>query len=174
MSKSRREPAPSPRPGSTLFDSPLARGVLGTFGACLLLLSMYLVALCSYELAVGPSETRPGVLVGLIVFFLGAGGAAVVLLQKTFLRRADRSATSAPSAAPPESRILALAQTRRGRITVPEVAANCGLSLDESKAQLDRLAVSGAADLHVTDNGVLVYVFSGFLSGKEKARAEDY
>jgi hypothetical protein len=171
MSRSSRKspsPAPTQAPAS---DSPFKRAVIGTFGVCLLLVSIYLVVMASYELAIGPSETRPGVLAGIIVFFLGTGVVAAILIKRAFLRR---SAPTTPPVDPPESRILNLAMTRRGRVTVPEVAATCGLSLEESKVQLDRLALKGAADLQATDDGVLVYVFSGFLSTTEKERAEDF
>jgi hypothetical protein len=72
-----------------------------------------------------------------------------------------------------ERRVLRLAERERGRVTVPEVAAQCGLSIAEAKTELDRLVSEGVADLHVTASGILVYVFVGFLSDEEKARATD-
>jgi len=57
-------------------------------------------------------------------------------------------------------------------VTVAEVSAQCDLSLDDSKAELDRLAARHVAELEATEGGVLVYVFSGFLSDKEKDRAK--
>lgn len=55
-----------------------------------------------------------------------------------------------------------------------EVAARCDLTVSEAKALLDRFVLQEIAALHVTDSGVLVYVFSGFLSDDEKARAQDF
>jgi hypothetical protein len=50
----------------------------------------------------------------------------------------------------------------------------CDLTIAEAKAELDRLAAAQVAQIQVTQNGVLVYVFPGFLSDEEKARAQDF
>jgi hypothetical protein len=89
--------------------------------------------------------------------------------------RDDTMAYPDPPSSPAERerRVLRLAERERGRVTVPEVAAQCGLTLAEAKAELDRLVLEGVADLNVTASGVLVFVFVGFLSDEEKARATD-
>lgn len=65
--------------------------------------------------------------------------------------------------------IVRLAEKERGRLTTLEVAARLSLTADEAKALLDQLAASKVAELHVTDAGVLVYVFPRSLSRAEKA-----
>jgi hypothetical protein len=64
--------------------------------------------------------------------------------------------------------IVRLAERERGRLTVLEVAARLRLTADEAKALLDQLAASKIAELHVTDAGVLVYVFPRSLSRRER------
>jgi hypothetical protein len=91
-------------------------------------------------------------------------------------RRPDHGDPPTPpaNAAEREHRVLRLAERERGRVTVPEVAAGCGLTIAEAKAELDRLVMEGVADLQVTASGILVYVFSGFLSKEEKADSKDF
>jgi hypothetical protein len=78
------------------------------------------------------------------------------------------------AAADPEHRVLLFAEWERGRLTLAETAAHCDLTVAEAKSILDRLVLHQVAALHVTDAGVLVYVFDGFLSDDEKARARGF
>ena len=48
------------------------------------------------------------------------------------------------------------------------------MTIEESKTELDRLVLNEVAEIQVTERGVLVYVFRGFLSDKDKARAGDF
>ena len=90
-------------------------------------------------------------------------------------RPASRERTAPPAnAAERERRVLRLAELEHGRVTVPEVAARCTMTMEESKAELDRLVLDEVAEIQVTASGVLVYVFPGFLSDKDKARATDF
>ena len=70
--------------------------------------------------------------------------------------------------------MLRLAEIEHGRVTIPEVAARCTMTVEESKEELDRLVLNEVAEIQVTETGVLVYVFPGFLSDKDKARATDF
>lgn len=81
--------------------------------------------------------------------------------------------TASPAASPDAERkraVLELAARERGRLTLLEAAAGCGLTVEEAKATLDRLAAEGRAELHVTEDGVLVYVFP---SAQPEARLDD-
>jgi hypothetical protein len=177
------------------------RGLLGALGIFIALICGLFAVMFVVEAASGgDGKTTPGVYAGLIAFF---GGTFVVgaYLAWRMLRprpptvgaarpyaqrsgRGGRSANAAASteraesaAAPagnPEHRVLRLAEREHGRVTVPEVAAHCDLTVAEAKAILDGFVVQEVAALHVTDAGVLVYVFDGFLSDSEKARAEDF
>jgi hypothetical protein len=69
---------------------------------------------------------------------------------------------------------LRLAEQEHGRVTIPEVAARCTMTFEESKTELDRLVLHQVAEIQVTASGVLVYVFPGFLSDKDKAGATEF
>ena len=55
--------------------------------------------------------------------------------------------------------MLRLAEQEHGRVTVPEVAARCHMTIEEAKTELDRLVLHQVAEIQVTGSGVLVYVF---------------
>ena len=85
--------------------------------------------------------------------------------------RADEAVAAVdPVAAEREQRILGVAEKEQGRVTVLEVASRCDLTSGEAKALLDDLVLRGVAQLHVSEDGVLVYVFPDFLPGPGRAR----
>ena len=55
-------------------------------------------------------------------------------------------------------------------MTVLEVAGRCGLTVDEAKALLDCLVLRKVAQSHVSEEGVLVYVFPRSRPGPGRAR----
>lgn len=168
----------------------MERGLLGATGIGMALFgglfSVYFIG----QFTSGTSETEPGVNAGLIVFFGGLLVTGLVMAWWAFFRRAPASGAARPGtgsqsgqdSAPPgpatpaerEHRILMLAEREHGRVTVPEVAAHCGLTIGEAKSELDRLAAAKVAELQVTPGGVLVYTFPGFLSDEDKRRAVDF
>lgn len=86
-------------------------------------------------------------------------------------RLADEGAEPAdPAAAERERRVLGLVEKEQGRVTALEVAGRCDLTVDEAKALLDDLALRKIAQLHVSEEGVLVYVFPHLLPGTGRAR----
>jgi hypothetical protein len=146
----------------------------------------------------GDGKTTPGVYAGLIVFFGGVGAVGVYMIWQALKAGSpsDASASGSPLASGPsrpghpgagpatpdgpdadadrERRILQFAEAEKGRVTVAEVAAHCRLTVTQSKTDLDRLVAQHVAELQVTEHGVLVYVFSGFLSDEDKASAHDF
>ena len=161
----------------------MERGCLAAVGALIALVSAFFVAAALVESATGgDGKTSPGVYAGLTVFFGGTfiGGAYLVwyMLQKR-PRAAGTDepvaeAPAQPSEADHERHVLRFAEKEHGRVTIPEVAANCDMTIAEAKATLDRLVTLQAATLQVTQSGILVYVFPGFLSDEDKARASDF
>jgi len=143
------------------------RQILSSLGFCLVIISAVFIAIGVVELIRGDSKSETSGLIGMVVLFVGFGIGGWKLVQ------ANRS-PSVPHLSKEQLReqsILDLAAAKRGRVTVAEVSAHCDLSLDDSKAELDRLAARRVAELEATEGGVLVYVFSGFLSDEEKDRA---
>src|SRR5438128_290601 len=93
-----------------------------------------------HDLIAGDGKTSPGVLAGLTVFFglltLMCGGAAYRSLFTAGAQADARSAagaTGAASADDVEARILALAATNEGVVTVAEVALHGGIPLDRAE-----------------------------------------
>jgi hypothetical protein len=178
----------------------MERGIFGALGIVVALFgTLFLVFFVSEFATGGNGRTQPPVYVGLIVFFGGVTASGAYLFWHMLLRRpaasgaarpgvgssgrAHRAAgqqTTSPADGPPataaerERRVLRLAEAEHGRVTIPEVAARCTMTLDESKRELDRLVLHQVAEIQVTASGVLVYVFPGFLSDQDKSRASDF
>ena len=150
--------------------------LLGLAGLVVALFGALFFTIAVTELATGgDGKTSLGVYIGLVVF-LGLTTAAGAWLAWTRLWRAPGRAGHRPppmSDAEREQRILDLAERQGGRVTVAEVASRCDLTVDASKAALDQLVLHNVAELQVSERGVVVYVFPGFLSDEEKARAGD-
>jgi hypothetical protein len=161
----------------------MERGCLAAVGAMIALVSAFFVAAALVESAAGgDGKTSPGVYAGLIAFFGGTFVAGAYLVWYMLRKRSATAGTSDPPherPAPPteadrERRVLLYAGSEHGRVTVPEVAARCDMTIADAKATLDRLVSQEAATMQVTEAGVLVYVFPGFLSDEDKARAGDF
>ena len=162
----------------------MERGIFGALGIIVALFgALFLVFFIAEFSTGGNGRTQPPVYAGLIVFFGGTmvGGAFLVwqMLKKRPGAPSDDAASSTPAPAPPsqadrERTILRFVEKEHGRVTVPEVAAHCDMTIAEAKAALDRLVTLQAATIQMTAAGVLVYVFPGFLSDEEKSSATDF
>ncbi|MCC7105980.1 MAG: hypothetical protein IT307_12630 [Chloroflexi bacterium] len=148
----------------------MMRTMLGVLGVVLLIISAAFVVEASSELVQGSSKSTVGTLLAVIVIFLGTGWGGFRLARPLFKRHPGDPAQRKRT---PEQLVLQLAETRQGRVTLPEVAAHCALSVTESKKLLERLATEGAAELLVSEHGVIVYEFPGFVPG-EKASAQQF
>jgi hypothetical protein len=179
----------------------MERGIFGGLGVVVALFGALFFVFFVGELSTGgDGKTQPGVYAGLVVFFGGVMASGAYLAWRMLFsrrtasgaarpgagstggaarRRASQQATT-PDDAPPatpaerERRVLRLAEAEHGRVTIPEVASRCTMTIEESKRELDRLVLSQVAEIQVTASGVLVYVFPGFLSDEDKARASDF
>ncbi len=152
-------------------------GVMRTFagiiGVAIALFSSFLVATSLVEICGhGDGKTPVSVLVGIFVFFTGTTATGSYLAWRMF-RRSGRATDAVSGSARAEKRVLALAVKLGGRTTVPEAAARCGLTMDESREVLDRLVSQGAAELLVAPDGTMVYEVSGLLTPQAKAAATD-
>lgn len=180
----------------------MERGLLGALGIIVALIGgLFFVIFISEFASGGDGKTQPGVYAGLIVFFGGLTAAGAYLAWRMLRPRMATSGAARPGAdqggparrgggrrgagqpgsqPPPaneaerERRVLRLVEQEHGRVTIPEVAARCSMTIEESKTELDRLVLHEVAEIQVSERGVLVYVFPGFLSDKDKARATDF
>lgn len=58
-----------------------------------------------------------------------------------------------------EAAVLRVVQEREGNVTAVDVAAGCGMSLEEAQETLDQLQLRGFCDIDVADSGVVTYRF---------------
>lgn len=159
----------------------MERGCLAAVGFAIALFSSFFVATAVVEsMTGGDGKTSPGVYAGLILVFGGMMAGGLYLAWRMLRKRpAPAGQTGGPWAGPQtdadrERIVLRFAESEKGRVTIPEVASRCNLTVTEAKAALDRLVTLNAAVIQVTQSGVLVYVFPGFLSDEDKAQAKDF
>jgi hypothetical protein len=92
---------------------------------------------------------------GLSLSFFCAGAAvAGLLIARHYFRK--------PPARPNvqlENRLLQVAYAHRGRLSVPQVALHCQVSIEESREVLERMVSQGVAVPQVDDDGTITYVF---------------
>ncbi len=58
-----------------------------------------------------------------------------------------------------EGAVLKVARARQGAVSAVDVAADCGMSLEQAEEILDRLQRRGFSEMDVLDSGVVVYRF---------------
>ncbi len=142
-----------------------APGVLrygcGILGIGVALLSLFFVVAAVGDLVVNRDAKEAPVLIGMVVLFGGLAAAGVFAAWKFM-----RSAPARPNVEL-ENRILQLAEAKGCRLTVGMVALHCRVSLEESREALERMALQGAANVQVEDDGGIVYDFSDLLPACE-------
>lgn len=175
----------------------MVRALLATVGIAMALFGgLFLAVAVSEAVAGSDPKTTPDVYAMLFVFFGGTTVAGGCLAWQMLRSRPTASGEARPGAGqtgasagdgvdqpgshPPadeaerERRVLRLAEREEGRVTIPETAARCNMTIGEAKATLDRLVLHDVAEIQIAESGVLVYVFRGFLSDKDKASATDF
>ena len=58
-----------------------------------------------------------------------------------------------------EREIIRLAQQKRGRLSIPEIAVATSMNTEEADKMMREMAAKGYVDMQVTDSGVIVYEF---------------
>ncbi|MBV9928863.1 MAG: hypothetical protein JOZ96_27860 [Acidobacteria bacterium] len=157
MTPNRQQNQKSSTPG------PLRYGC-GILSICGSLVSLIFVFAAISDLISGREPDKTGVVIGLLFFFVGLAAIGVFAAWK-FMRR-----TPAPPDFDLENRILQLAAAKGCRLTVGMVALHCRASIEESRAALERMALQGAANVQVENDGNIVYDFSDLLPPPHEAR----
>ena len=144
------------------------RTLLGLLGGLVLLFSLFCVIAAIGDLASGKEE--PGIMIGLMVFFGGTAYGGYRLLRDAGVdaEPTEAGATAALDPREHEQRVLALASSAKGRLTVAEVALLPGFDVDSARETLDRLCQKDVAVHAVSDGGAMVYVFDGLLPGEKE------
>ena len=147
----------------------MERGCPAAVGIAVAIFSSFFVIAAVVESATGgDGKTSPGVYAGLIVLFGGtmagwrlAGVADAFEGGRGRPAARDRAplAARAPTDADRERQVLRFAEAEHGRVTIPEVATRCNMTIADSKAALDRLGLVEVAEDPGDQSGVLVYVF---------------
>lgn len=136
------------------------RAILGIL--VMALSGFFVIAALADLITGGDGTTEPGIIAGLLVFFLLVGYAGY---------RLYRSSPAQPLASP-EQRILALATQMQGRVTLAEVVLHSGLEVPQARELMKRLVRQGLAELYISDGGEEVYAFGGLMP-QEKQSAKD-
>ena len=126
----------------------------GILGIGVALVSLFFVVAAIGDLVLKREPEMVSVLVGMVVLFGGLAASGVFAAWKFM-----RSAPAQPNFEL-ENRILQLAEAKRCRLTVGMVALHCRASIEESRAALEKMALQGAANVQVEDDGGIVYDFS--------------
>lgn len=135
-------------------------GILSIIGS---LFSLFFVIAAIGDIISGREQDKTGVLIGLIVIFGGIAAVGIFAAWK-FMRRAPAQPNHEL-----ENMILQLAAAKGCRLTVGLVALHCRVSIEESRAALERMALQGAANVEVEDDGGIVYDFSDLLPACDPA-----
>ncbi|MCP4701035.1 MAG: hypothetical protein GY862_29905 [Gammaproteobacteria bacterium] len=136
-------------------------------GLIALFSSLFVIVALSDLADPAQSDTEPGVLWGLLIFFLLTGLAGVYLAVSNIRKKRRKSGERM------ERELLKLVAAANGRITPAEIAVNSGLTLKEAEEHLSHMCRGGNGELQLTKDGKMVYVFFGFLSPEEKASAQN-
>lgn len=144
------------------------RTLLGILGVVVALFSALFVVGAIFNLLSPDPAGGLGGQIFALIFFLVPGLLGAYLAWQNLRPRPTRPRLTERDR---EQLVLDLADAQGGRVTVAQVAARCDLGIDEAKAVLDRMAVHGVADLQVTDEGGLVYVFRGLGLGEQQGEA---
>ena len=111
------------------------RVILSVVGYTIAIVSAFFIFAFVIDLTSG-DECEPGVMVGLIVFFILVGGSGVLLLKKSRQYEAEKQ----------ERMVLELAASKNGRITPAEIAMETSLTANESQEILDGLCQQGITE----------------------------
>lgn len=127
----------------------VVRITLGSFGALLLLFSVPFVGMALWELFNPPEDVTRGVSVALLFLFSGTAYVGWLLVKRNFFVSRQKL----------EQRILELAHTKGGTLTVYDVALLPDVSTKAAKTALDTLVIEGLATNHVNPEGTMLYLF---------------
>ena len=93
------------------------------------------------------------------VLIFGVGLGVLPMLVAFWIFRSVLRSSSRRRQERQEHKVLQLAARVGGRLTPMQVARTTRLTLEESKALLDRLDIEGHCNIELADNGVISYRF---------------
>lgn len=114
------------------------------------------------------SKKDDGAVGGTIVLVAMFGGGVVLVRKSRRMKEiADQQvrALAGPSA---EQHTLLAARKHRGRLTAVQVAADTGLTVDQAREDLERLAKNNACLMDIEEDGRIVFRFPEFATSDDK------
>jgi hypothetical protein len=138
--------------------------------AALALLALFMLAGFATS---GRSLAAPATLAALAITVVLPGAGAALLARSHLSEKSRLSGRKAElRERTVQAEVLRLARERGGKLTAVEVTTALALPPAEARAALEEMALSGQAELEITDAGVLVYSFYEVrhLGGKDSAR----
>lgn len=116
---------------------------------------------------------RDDIAVGLVVVALfGGGGLLLVRAGRRMKAGATGSDASGTTSGPSlEERVLVAARRLRGHVTPVSAAAEGGITVEQARAELERLAKENACLMDVSSDGLVVFRFPEFETPAPKPSA---
>ncbi|HWS56212.1 MAG TPA: hypothetical protein VN228_18875 [Pyrinomonadaceae bacterium] len=149
---------PDARPGAQQkSDGPSYRAGCGALGVVMALFSVCGVIAFATDLVANRKPEEVSVLLALSVFFAGTAVAGILIARHYFRKPPARPNVEL------ENRILQLAYAHQARLSVPQVALHCRVSIEESREALERMVTQGVALPQVDDDGTISYFFDDLL-----------
>ena len=131
--------------------------VIGFSAGFLSLVSIVFLIAAFSDLVTGDTETDTGILIGLLVFFIGIALASGYVAYSKL--GADRKQKLSPEER--ERTLLQLAKQNKGILTIAQVATESELTIKESKEQLESLSLAGVCEVGFDEEGAVMYTFKG-------------
>ncbi|MBN1637842.1 MAG: hypothetical protein JW866_02670 [Ignavibacteriales bacterium] len=141
-------------------------------------LSIFFVIAAVNDLITGGKGKKDiGVVYGLYVFFILLGGGMLYIFSERYEYGIGYSVvmfilTSVIVSRKKKKyfpkRILEFIKFKKGNVTVLEVVTEFNLSPDDAKSKLDDLCVKIGGEVNISEKGVVIYFFSGFITDDEK------
>jgi len=136
------------------------RVILKIIGYFIIIFSLTFIVVY-ISMLIGGDKDR-GVIIALLALLTGTGLFGGYLIKIANRRQIEGR----------EKMVLRIAAARGGKVTPEEVAMESNLTVDQAQKLLDELCTQGAGQLQVTEQGGLVYTFSGLLSEAERKSAQ--
>ncbi|MBN2572451.1 MAG: hypothetical protein JXA68_10010 [Ignavibacteriales bacterium] len=137
----------------------------------------FLIAAVNDLITGGKGKTDAGVVYGLYIFFIIIGGGmlyifseryeyglgyCIIIFCLTSLIILSKKKKYFPK------KLLGFIKSKNGSVTVIEVVTEFNLSPDDAKNKLDDLCTKIGGEINISDKGVMIYSFYGFISDIEK------
>ena len=156
MNPNQTEAPPGPQKKSFL-DGQSYRTGCGALGGVMALFSGCGVVAFVTDLLANPKPEELSAIISLSFFFTATAVVGLLIARHYFRKTPPRPNVQL------ENRVLQLAYAHQARLSVPQVALHCQLSIEDSREALERMVTQGVATPQVDDDGTISYFFDDLL-----------